>query len=227
VKRHGFTLIELLVVIAIIAILAAILFPVFARAREKARQTSCVSNLKQIGLAAQMYAQDYDERLTRSITICWGNPILEKVPHYVLLQPYVKSWKVWACPSAIGSCYNDSSQHSGVNPILNDPMLKALTGLPSDFQMNYMPPEDMNVNGYKLARFQAPAQTVMYADSISFPRTWSVAYANVCAAECNPDRRTANNTRHNGGSNIVFVDGHAKWMAANNIGTSQGIQWGP
>jgi prepilin-type N-terminal cleavage/methylation domain-containing protein len=61
VARKGFTLIELLVVIAIIAILAAILFPVFARAREKARQTSCVSNLKQVALASLMYTQDYDE----------------------------------------------------------------------------------------------------------------------------------------------------------------------
>ncbi|MFO8079838.1 MAG: prepilin-type N-terminal cleavage/methylation domain-containing protein, partial [Armatimonadota bacterium] len=64
--RRGFTLIELLVVIAIIAILAAILFPVFARAREKARQTSCLSNLKQLGLGMQMYAQDYDERFNLS-----------------------------------------------------------------------------------------------------------------------------------------------------------------
>ncbi len=62
-RRKGFTLIELLVVIAIIAILAAILFPVFARAREKARQTSCLSNLKQLSLGVLMYAQDYDERL--------------------------------------------------------------------------------------------------------------------------------------------------------------------
>ena len=62
-KRRGFTLIELLVVIAIIAILAAILFPVFAQAREKARAATCVSNLKQIGNAMMMYVQDYDERL--------------------------------------------------------------------------------------------------------------------------------------------------------------------
>ena len=93
--RKGFTLIELLVVIAIIAILAAILFPVFARAREKARQASCQSNLKQIGLAYQMYAQDYDEMIARnSIGSAMG---IVWVPF--LLNPYIKNTQIWICPS--------------------------------------------------------------------------------------------------------------------------------
>ena len=91
VKRHGFTLIELLVVIAIIAILAAILFPVFARAREKARQSSCLSNVKQIGTGLLMYAQDYDEVLPAFsfAGIQWNT----------LLQPYVMNEQIFKCPS--------------------------------------------------------------------------------------------------------------------------------
>src|ERR1700710_1313325 len=97
---RGFTLIELLVVIAIIAILAAILFPVFAQAREKARGISCLSNTKQIGLATQMYAQDYDETLeislyAQSFTV---SPVV-LVAWYDELFPYVKSAAVFQCPS--------------------------------------------------------------------------------------------------------------------------------
>jgi len=94
-KRGGFTLIELLVVIAIIAILAAILFPVFARAREKARQSSCLSNVKQLMLAVQQYVQDYDERVPShgnwgAVSLHWSEQI----------YPYVKNPGVFGCPSA-------------------------------------------------------------------------------------------------------------------------------
>ncbi|HEX3000736.1 MAG TPA: prepilin-type N-terminal cleavage/methylation domain-containing protein, partial [Armatimonadota bacterium] len=92
-RRDGFTLIELLVVIAIIAILAAILFPVFARARENARKANCQSNLKQIGTAWSMYAQDYDEIAVPGWTPDGANARTK-------LDPYIKNENVWACPSS-------------------------------------------------------------------------------------------------------------------------------
>src|SRR5256885_1266838 len=111
-SRRAFTLIELLVVIAIIAILAAILFPVFAQAREKARGISCVSNMKQLGTALQMYLQDFDERVLPRYQACpstgpaptpdapllWTNTI----------QPYVKNTGIMVCPSAQNSRFADT-----------------------------------------------------------------------------------------------------------------------
>ena len=100
--RRGFTLIELLVVIAIIAILAAILFPVFAQARESARRASCISNLKQLSLATLMYCQDYDDTFPAACSYA-GQPWMEP-PYYCIafkdcLDPYVKNQQVWLCPS--------------------------------------------------------------------------------------------------------------------------------
>ena len=94
-KPLGFTLIELLVVIAIIAILAAILFPVFAKAREKARQTSCLSNQKQIALGLLMYAQDYDEKIPYPFW-GWGTP---PYTWRVVIDPYIKNTQIYQCPS--------------------------------------------------------------------------------------------------------------------------------
>ncbi|MCC7494211.1 MAG: DUF1559 domain-containing protein [Fimbriimonadaceae bacterium] len=98
-RRRGFTLIELLVVIAIIAILAAILFPVFAKAREKARQSSCASNVKQIGLAFNQYTNDYDEKWPR---MYWGGANWEPVVSGWWggeIAPYIKNTQIFRCPS--------------------------------------------------------------------------------------------------------------------------------
>src|SRR4028119_1740562 len=108
-RRKGFTLIELLVVIAIIAILAAILFPVFARARESARRASCQSNLKQIGLGVMQYAQDYDEQYPMAAydNFQGGWPLTT--------QPYLKSLQVFRCPSGGGADAAASTGWRGVN----------------------------------------------------------------------------------------------------------------
>ncbi len=113
--KRGFTLIELLVVIAIISILAAILFPVFARARENARRSSCVSNLKQMGLGFMMYSQDFDEHMPNAFNtypssgayrMPNGNPASAAAqPWYSLIYPYLKNWQLLNCPSAHTDLY--------------------------------------------------------------------------------------------------------------------------
>ena len=109
-KRRGFTLIELLVVIAIIAILAAILFPVFSRAREQARKAACVSNLKNIGMAMQMYAQDWDEKWVPMWTQSWYQGHSGRDWWMWLIQPYVKNLALFKLPKqsrcvARNSCF--------------------------------------------------------------------------------------------------------------------------
>jgi prepilin-type N-terminal cleavage/methylation domain-containing protein/prepilin-type processing-associated H-X9-DG protein len=209
----GFTLIELLVVIAIIAILAAILFPVFARAREKARQTACLSNVKQLTLAITMYAQDYDEMLIPSRQ---GNTATSLIwPAY--LGPYVRNTQIFICPSAAGqSQYGQVWTDRGPLSI----------GLNRDL-------EDRNTGfAYPLSVFQNPTANLLLADSTPAPtgtgsgggRGFQVQY------DRQPDTQSAIGARHNEGTNIGFLDGHAKWYkasAAYQLSNPSGIRWTP
>ncbi|MCS7253529.1 MAG: DUF1559 domain-containing protein [Armatimonadota bacterium] len=213
----GFTLIELLVVIAIIAVLAAILFPVFARAREKARNAVCQSNLKQIGMAVLQYSQDYDERLPRANTWCWRPDPRTNIQPQVSLSPYIKNWQIWACPSAAPfGCSNGSIPHHGVNDLISAGVL------PGDFVMSYGYMESI-LNGcggeqHRLIVWTQHAVTPIFADCSGLLNSpWRVAYANTCAAKCNPSRQTPEYARHLGGSNVLFLDGHVKWFSAESV----------
>jgi prepilin-type N-terminal cleavage/methylation domain-containing protein/prepilin-type processing-associated H-X9-DG protein len=195
--RRGFTLIELLVVIAIIAILAAILFPVFAKAREKARQTSCLSNSKQFALAILMYTQDYDETLPPSVVMhADGGRTLAD-----LTQPYVKNQQIILCPSDktgsvdIGGIADGVSLPLAANAIRNMSYSINISLFPDKIMPN---PFD---TGYiSLAKINHPAEC---------PGTWDGIWnlAMVLGGQL-----SAPAWRHNEGACFSFVDGHAKWV---------------
>jgi prepilin-type N-terminal cleavage/methylation domain-containing protein/prepilin-type processing-associated H-X9-DG protein len=201
--RRGFTLIELLVVIAIIAILAAILFPVFARAREKARQASCQSNLKQIALAALMYAQDYDEHVMPGL-LCTNTPIPPEAWWYHptgRIQPYVKNVQLLVCPSA-----QDYDHGYGYNHKIAAGVSKA-SGGPGCY-----------TNSIALSKLTRPSESGIYADSAncSYPGNGNTPYwgnrtssADLCGAV---------ETRHNEGANVAYLDGHVKWQKQDAFG---------
>ncbi len=189
--KRGFTLIELLVVIAIIAILAAILFPVFARAREKARQTSCLSNVKQLMLAFQMYCQDYDERTPR---YAGYRPPDEVIPPggydywFVLLQPYTKNPQIFSCPSTSFS----GIRSGGVSATHPD--------FPDGVNYGY----NTYLGSYAIAQIEHPARLGVICDG----------YNNYWRLEQPPgtNHYMWSYNRHNDGSNCGFADGHAKWL---------------
>ncbi len=189
-KRTGFTLIELLVVIAIIAILAAILFPVFARAREKARQTSCLSNVKQMGLAAVMYAQDYDETTVPGY-IAWDGGYTLWYGLDGNLAPYTNNQQVFHCPSSRGKAYTSRGG--------------------TDYGINYRICAGTDHWGTPLAEIEYPAETVLIADA-----DWTRSTTDYHTSNCWRINNTRHPSyfipaRHNEGANIAFVDGHAKW----------------
>ncbi|MEI6501577.1 MAG: prepilin-type N-terminal cleavage/methylation domain-containing protein [Armatimonadota bacterium] len=204
--KRGFTLIELLVVIAIIAILAAILFPVFAKAREKARQTSCLSNCKQMGTALRMYCQDYDERFPLAgyvipgfnIPGAGGSADGANVNMWrFYLSPYTKNWQIFVCPS--GGFKGDPSS-PGVQ-------LMDVYGY------------NGNLSGVADGMLRAPSETAAIGDSYHWMMSAGGgkvhAFAETCGCWTTPP--SMNLTRHNQGSNAAFADGHAKWLSAMDI----------
>jgi prepilin-type N-terminal cleavage/methylation domain-containing protein/prepilin-type processing-associated H-X9-DG protein len=230
--RPGFTLIELLVVIAIIAILAAILFPVFAQAREKARQAACTSNLKQLALAFRMYSDDYDGNSPLS-TLKTGRSLaprnFEELEDEWFMRPlygYIKSKDVLHCPSD-NVTNGDRAAGAELLSIANDPRIPHLSygvnlhlgGIVGDSAFP----------GYNETNLPYPAQTAMIADCAlsvfscvvdrtnEHPRFSSVAYANAIRPRdlvniC--QLGIPGEERHTKGSVVAFVDGHVQFIQA-------------
>lgn len=205
-KHHGFTLIELLVVIAIIAILAAILFPVFAQAREKARQTGCLSNNKQIGLATMMYIQDYDETFPAEPwyggnaadgvpVVGSGDPGASPFNYKDELTPYIKTQQIWICP----------------------------TNMPNGTLKTAPPNLGYHMNGNVITRLGLSQAAIASVSMLMIMResgrgfVFNRAYLRPIPGYCDDvlayeQGGSANYMPHMKGYNLAFADGHAKWF---------------
>lgn len=229
-RKNGFTLIELLIVIAIIAILAAILFPVFARARENARRASGINNVKQISIGVIQYLQDYDDRFPATVTERQGDGVTpaagasqaERAPFSIRekLQPYIKSVQVFKSPSggewpAAGpgqwftTDYGFQLNESKLNPGFGQ---QAWYAANPDFGFN----EDTN-----LSSIAATSQFILTADAArgnGDPSRGGLYPMSTASQNWFPGGPTENSTqarpwiRHFDGVVFGFADGHAKWM---------------
>jgi prepilin-type N-terminal cleavage/methylation domain-containing protein/prepilin-type processing-associated H-X9-DG protein len=208
-KRSAFTLIELLVVIAIIAILAAILFPAFARARENARRTSCASNLKQIGLGIMQYTQDYDEKYPMRF---YGGSANQDVFSWRRTTfPYVKSTQIYSCPSNAQNVNlaqdSDSAKMSAAGLPAGSPQFVRSYAINATTDAGGTPPSEYN-SSQSLAAVPDTAGTILVAEySYSYPylnfdfgsgngKYWALDYVGFKG--------------HLGTSNFLFCDGHVK-----------------
>ena len=224
-KRKGFTLIELLVVIAIIAILASILFPVFARARENARRSGCQSNLKQIGLGIVQYVQDYDERMPSS----QNDGLYKDVPWHIMLQPYVKSYQIFRCPSNTGT--------GKINNTTNANALAA--GIPAEgVLVSYMSnggDEPGQFGGQRpftwygtvraptsIAALTSTATTLFVVEQAG-GETEPMCYDTTKFTGTGTNPRAF--TNHLGTTNMLFGDGHVKAMRPTQTATATTNMW--
>ncbi len=239
-RRGAFTLVELLIVISIIAILAAILFPVFSRARESARRASCQSNLKQIGLAAMQYTSDYDDCMPPAVFVPGMNPGTPNARTYVdLLQPYVANLQIFVCPSlskpAFDAVYEPADTDkllAGSGPIYTRALSYGLnTGGQPDgtlemlgFEGTCYGPGAWNLCG-SLAMFgplpspppQFPQRETLYASPSQMVWAgdqgyWS--YGNILPQDVwnatSKYQKPAVDSRHLHSVNLLFLDGHVK-----------------
>lgn len=203
-SRRAFTLIELLVVIAIIAILAAILFPVFARAREAARKSTCQSNLKQIMTGMLMYTQDYDEKFMAGKPNCSHGPFdswmqngtddfhMQAFFFAVLVQPYVKNVALFYCPSAPDANWKDWMSGGQAPQRMVAAGFKKL-----DYEWKLSDALAARC-GHSMASYNVPAQMAMVFEN------WN---------SNGPHDGVSQEARHVQSSmNVAFADGHVKWM---------------